>query len=212
METADLVRTRRALHAVAEFVLAGPQYAASGTIRLKVTPGGFGTCAAPDLRVEGTDLVVGRARFPLTATCAELAAAVDVEARDLRDVYADGPDHPLDDPVSVDPEAVAVIAEAFGRGDAALRALAPDEDPVLWPEHFDLGITLDEVNFGVSPGDGHLDVPYAYVGPWTPREGDFWNEAFGAARPLTELPDVTTLIQFFEQGAAHAASDPARPA
>jgi hypothetical protein len=33
----------------------------------------------------------------------------------------------------------------------ALRSFAPGLEPVLWPEHFDLGIKLDEVNFGVSP-------------------------------------------------------------
>ena len=38
--------------------------------------------------------------------------------------------------------------------------------PVLWPEHFDLAIDVDEVNYGVSPGDGYHGAPYAYVGPW----------------------------------------------
>ena len=49
--------TRRSLHGVAELVLAGPQYAASQSIRLCVTPGGFGTVTTPDLRVEGLELV-----------------------------------------------------------------------------------------------------------------------------------------------------------
>ena len=42
MDENALVATRRSLHAVAESVLAGPQYRAHGTIRLTVTPGGFG--------------------------------------------------------------------------------------------------------------------------------------------------------------------------
>ena len=29
-----------------------------------------------------------------------------------------------------------------------------DSSPILWPEHFDVGITLDQVNYGLSPGDG----------------------------------------------------------
>lgn len=68
------------------------------------------------------------------------------------------------------------------------RRFAPDLTPVLWPEHFDVGIQLDEVNYGISPGDHYVDEPYAYVGPWTPRTGEFWNAPFGAARPLRDLP------------------------
>jgi hypothetical protein len=68
---------------------------------------------------------------------------------------------------------------------------------VLWPEHFDLGVTLDEVNYGVSLGDGYLAEPYAYVGPWQPRTGPFWNAPFGAARPLRDVPDVAG---FFAEG------------
>ena len=89
-----------------------------------------------------------------------------------------------------------------------MRAFAPTEEPVLWPEHFDIGIAKDEVNYGVSPGDGHLSEPYAYVGPWAQRDGDFWNTAFGAARPMSDLPDADAVEQFFREGAERAASDP----
>ena len=75
---------------------------------------------------------------------------------------------------------------------------------MLWPEHFDLGITVAEVNYGVSPGDRHVPEPYAYVGPWTPRTGAFWNTPFGAARPLTQLPDVDSVAAFFTEGAVRA--------
>ena len=90
-------------------------------------------------------------------------------------------------------------------GDLALAALAPDVERVLWPEHFDLGLSLDEVNYGVSAGDTFLEVPYAYVGPWTPGavSGAFWNAPFGAARPLTDLPD---LAAFFAEGRALTAA------
>jgi hypothetical protein len=67
---------------------------------------------------------------------------------------------------------------------------------VLWPEHFDVAVTLDEVNYGVSLGDGYLPEPYAYVGPWQPRTGEFWNAPFGAAKPLTGM-DVE---DFFRTG------------
>ncbi len=206
----SLVATRHALHAVAEFLLAGPQYAASRTIRLRVTPGGFATCLAPELRVEGLELVTPETRVPLDGTCESVAKAAGLGARDLREVYADGPTLTRDETLRLSADAAAVIADAFARGDAALRELAPSEEPVLWPEHFDLGNTLDEVNYGVSPGDVHSPVPYAYVGPWAARRGPFWNTAFGAARPMAELPDVASLLGFFREGAERAASDPSR--
>jgi hypothetical protein len=125
-------------------------------------------------------------------------------------VYAGGPVFDPEVPVVVDPDAVGTVLDAFARGDVALRRFAPDVDAVLWPEHFDLGITLGEVNYGVSPGDVHVAEPYAYVGPWTPRAGDFWNTDFGAARPLTELVGTDALVAFFEEGAGRAVADPAR--
>jgi hypothetical protein len=210
MDEQTLELTRRALHGIAEFVLAGPQYAESRDIRLRVTPGGFGTVASPDLRVEGLEVVGLDSRLPLQGTLAALAEGVGVSPRDLRDVYADGPDVSLDEPLLIDSDATAVILDSFARGDAALRAFAPDEEPVLWPEHFDIGISRDEVNYGVSPGDAQITEPYAYVGPWTARQGTFWNMSFGAARPLTQLPDADAVEQFFRKGAERAESDPPR--
>jgi hypothetical protein len=210
MSELQLETTRRSLHGVAELLLAGPQYDTCGSIRLRVTPGGFGTVAVPDLRVDGTDLVSPTTTLPLGGTFAGLGRAAGVDARELRDVYADGPGVTPDDQVVVDPDAVTLIVEAFARGDAAMRALAPEEHPVLWPEHFDVGISLDEVNYGVSPGDGHVAEPYAYVGPWTAREGPFWNRPFGAVRTMAELEDDGALVDFFREGAARAAIDPWR--
>jgi hypothetical protein len=203
--------TRRALHGVAELVLAGPQYDASRTIRLRVSPGGYGTVATPDLRVEGLDLVTVTSRLPLGGTFAGLARAAEVAARPLNDVYAGGPGIDPDEAVVVDPDAVRVVLDAFATGDLALRAFAPDVQAVLWPEHFDLALSVDEVNYGVSPGDTHVPEPYAYVGPWAPRAGDFWNVDFGAARPLTDLGDADAVVAFFEEGARRALADPRRP-
>jgi hypothetical protein len=76
-----------------------------------------------------------------------------------------------EDPLEVDEQAAVELARWLATGEAALRGLAPDQTPVLWPEHFDLSITVDEVNYGVSLGDGFLAEPYAYVGPWAHREG-----------------------------------------
>jgi len=94
----------------------------------------------------------------------------------------------------------------------ALRRLASDvglkEEPVLWPEHLDVALAHDEVNFGVSPGDAWAAVPYAYVGPWEPRRGDFWTAPFGAARRLDELGGADGVAAFFAEGRRRAAEDP----
>jgi hypothetical protein len=200
--------TRRTLHGVAELVLAGPQFVQSQTIRLRVTPGGFGTVTTPHLRVEDLELVSPTAKVPMSGTFASLARAVGVEARSPRRVYAGGPAIDPNDPVVLDAEAVEVIVQALAHGDAALRPFAPEQEPVLWPEHFDIAISLAEVNFGVSPGDARIPEPYAYVGPWTRREGSFWNAPFGATRILSsEVSEVESLIEFFRTGALRAAND-----
>ena len=80
---------------------------------------------------------------------------------------------------------------------------------MLWPEHFDVGYALDEVNYGVSPGDDGHPAPYAYVGPWTLRDGPFWNAPFGAARAAADLPEVAHVVGFFtREGWRPTAADP----
>ena len=202
MDEHVLTATRLSLHAVAEQLLAGPQHRAQGTIRLRVTPGGFGQ-VADEWRVEGDRLVGPGVRVPLTGTIADVAAAAGVEAG-APTSYSDHADRPEDAPLEVDAAAAAELAAWFARGEAGLRAFAPEEEPVLWPEHFDLGITVDEVNYGISPGDAGQPSPYAYVGPWTKREGPFWNAAFGALRAATELPDADAVAAYFSAGRAAA--------
>jgi hypothetical protein len=194
-----LASTRRSLHAVAELVLAGPQYAETNEISLRSVPGGFATTHTPDLRVVGTDAVGPAGTAAIDGhTPASLAAAIGVEATSLSHVYKDGSGVGLHDVLDVSPDAAAVVASAYAAGDAALRALSADETPILWPEHFDIGISVDEVNYGVSPGDSYIPVPYAYVGPWSPPpQDDYWNASFGRALPLTEIDD---LVAFFTEG------------
>jgi hypothetical protein len=206
-----LATTRRALHGVAELVLAGPQYRQSETIRLSPMPGGFGTISAPSLHVDGTDLVAGDRVIPLNGTTLrELAVAAGIEAGAPEGLYKDGSGVQLDDVIDVDAGPAQRIAQGFAWGDEALRRLASDVTPVLWPEHFDLGITVDEVNYGISPGDDYLGEPYAYAGPWKPRVGTFWNAPFGAARPLRIIPGSTALYDFFMEARTRVESDPLR--
>ena len=202
MDEHVLATTRRSLHAVAELVIAGPQHRTYGTIRLRVVPGGFAGVASA-LAVELGDLVWPGGRVATDGrTCGELAAAAGVDAGAPEGLYHDGCGVDVDEPLSVDDAAAGVLAAWYGAGDGALRTLAPGVEPVLWPEHFDLGLTVGEVNYGVSPGDGFHAGPYAYVGPWSLREGPFWNAPFGAFRPADELVDGAGLIAFF--GAARS--------
>jgi hypothetical protein len=188
---------------VAELLLAGPQYRRSGTIRLRVVPGGFATVKAPLLRVEGAELVMGEQRLALAGnTPAGLAAAIDVDAG-VPDVYDDHSGVREDEALVIDGEIASYLGGVFTTGDEALRRVVPDQVPVLWPEHFDVSVTENEVNYGVSPGDSWHNEPYAYVGPWTPREGAFWNAPFGAAKAMTELGDAAAVAAFFEEGRAN---------
>lgn len=153
------------------------------------------------MAVDTADLVVGDVRVGLDGrTCAELGAAAGVDVGPPMGLYHDGSGLPEHEVLTVDAAAAAVLADAFAIGDAALRAFAPTKTAVLWPEHFDVGITVDEVNYGMSLGDSYLDEPYAYVGPWQAREGDFWNAPFGAARPLRQLDGVDEVSEFFARG------------
>ena len=202
---ADLIDTRRALHGVAQLLLAGPQYRESKTIRLAVTETGFRTVARPDIRLDGSALVVGDRRVALHGTVTDVADAVGITAAGPFDVYAEGPDSDPLGSAEIDDEARLVIVDAFNRGVAALTVFAPDETPVLWPEHFDVSIAIDDVTYGVSSGDDEIAVPYAYVSVPGPPTGTFWNASFGVARPLADLAGDDAVVAFFQAGRAAAA-------
>jgi hypothetical protein len=218
-----LVATRRSLHAIAESILAGHQHRVAGTIRLAVGNGGFRTLPLPGdpslLAVHGADLVVTSGTtdrtVPLRGSLQHLADTAGVTFGAPVGVYPGGEQPRASDPVVVDEGAAATVLAAFELGGTALRALgrrhltdAPPT-PVLWPEHFDVGIAIDQVNYGVSPGDDEIPEPYAYVGPFEPRRGTFWDRSFGAARLVSELRDVDAMVEFFESGRVAAANDPA---
>jgi hypothetical protein len=201
-EGARLRDTVTALHGVVEHVLAGPQHRTSGTIRLQVTPGAFATTAAPDVRVLA-DLVVGpdgEARLDGSRTVAQVGEAVGVEAGAPADLYTDHAQLGPDDPVRVDTGVATAVLEWFAVGAAALVTFAPHEQAVLWPEHFDLAVTVDGVNYGVSPGDGFSAVPYAYVGPHESVDDPFFDAPFGAVRTWERVPDSAGVVAFFTEG------------
>lgn len=206
MDEQVLIQTRVALHGVAELVIAGPQYRETGTIRLRVVPRGFGGVKLP-LAVERVELVGEGGRWPLRGSVRSLAEAAGVTAGVPEGLYHDHSGVQPDDEIVVDDAAATMIEEAFARGHRAMRLFAPEQDPIIWPEHFDLGIVVDEVNYGVSPGDAAYPRPYAYVGPHSPLTGEFWNAPFGAMRFLDKLPYVEAVAEFFATGRAAAATE-----
>ena len=204
----DPAQTRLSLHAVAELVLAASQYAASGTIRLRASPEGISTVAEPRLLLAGEVLTGPGGDVRVSGqTPRTVAGAVGVAAAELSALYPDGSGRGLDDELSVDDAAARDLLRALALGDEVLRAFAPDQEPVLWPEHFDVGITVDEVNYGVSPGDHFFAEPYAYVGPWqVPAADEFWDAPFGAARSLDSLGTAQAVQRFLEEGRARVGS------
>ena len=199
VDLATLVATRDCLHGVAELVIAGPQHRRFDTIRLEIVPGGFRGLRIP-LQVVGTTLHWDGGRATLDGTYRELADLAGVDVGAPVDLYTDVTGIDPDARITVDAAAAEQLTDAWERGDAALREFSPRSAPILWPEHFDVGISEDGVNYGVSPGDGFQATPYVYVGPHTPRTGDFWNAPFGAVRAVTDLPDVAAVVAFFAEG------------
>lgn len=197
-----LAATRRGLHAVVESVLAGPQHRASGTIRLTVKPGAVQTVAEPRLRLEPTCLSGpgGEASLLDSTSPMALGAAVGVVAGPPVDVYTDTSGVEIDEPLLVDADAAHALLEWFAVGAAGLLTFAPGEKPVLWPEHFDLAVTVAGVNYGVSPGDRFSALPYAYVGPPAPVDDPFFDQPFGALRTWDLVPDAAGVAAFFAEG------------
>ena len=204
--SARLAVTRAGWHRVAEHILAAALYRAAGNIGLVSSPGGFRTPSfgtdARFLAVDGTELVVGGARgtkrTPLT-TIRAAAEFAGVTPGAPVEVYEPATPLDLDEPLMIDPDAARLLAEWYGLGAQALSRFAAEipgdkpTGPVLWPEHFDVGITAAAINYGASPGDDHVADPYLYVSPHDgPPPGDpaFWNAPFGATRTFRQIGTV----------------------
>jgi len=197
------VGARRQLRGVAESLIAGPQHRASGTIRLAVRPDGF-TGAAVPLAVHGTDLVFPNGSVPLAGPVSAVAEIADVDAGPPEGAYDIVDPLPPDAVLDLDARSAEWIHRSHYAGGHAIKNVLPEQHPVLWPEHFDVAATEDEVNYGVSAGDDHHPTPYAYVSPWNTPTGPFWNAPFGALYPLNPAHDVDALASriadFFERG------------
>jgi hypothetical protein len=154
------------------------------------------------LEVRGTDFVSPNGSVPLVGPVSAIAADLDPGPPD--GVYVIVDPLPADAVLNLDVAAADWIHRSHYAGGHAIKHVLPDQHPVLWPEHFDVAATEDEVNYGVSAGDDYHPTPYAYVGPRTQRTGPFWNAPFGALYPLNRAHDVDVLTShisdFFERG------------
>jgi hypothetical protein len=197
--SATLIATRRQLHGIAECLLAGPEYKATGEIALRITPGGFATTTAPEIRLDGLELVHSDQRVPAAGRLGDLADRLGVEFG-AAGIYRDGSGVKADDIVDLDSAAVRLIVDWYALSDTALRLLAPDQQPTLWPEHFDVAVLLDERSYGSSPGDEFHSTPYAYVSEYDHDENPFWNVSFGALRDAAEFSSTDELVAFWREG------------
>jgi hypothetical protein len=198
--------TRLALHAVAEHVCAAARYASERRIGLVPTPGGFGTPLFGDdeqVRVDGIEIVHRRRGAERRAPLTTLEAAAEFVGVPLGapDVYTAVTPAVPDALLAGDAASAAVLADWYAFAADALSwiraeyaAHAPS-DATLWPEHFDYALDLGDAdggtraNYGASPGDDAIAVPYLYVGPWAAaaRTGFLAEHSFGAACPYDEL-------------------------
>lgn len=221
--------TRIALQQVAVHVLARRRHDVTRRFGLRPSAGGVATPAfvvgddVEVVRTSGRFLVVERGGAMTAAPMTTLAAAAELVGVDLEAEFSVGSDTPAPRhpaaALDIDDGAARTLGDwwAFGRevideaiaGAIATGGSAPAATVAqLWPEHFDLGATLElgaeHVNVGASPGDVFSDEPYLYVGPWSAaRPGDpaYWNAPFGAALTSSALA-----------AASADASDPARAA
>ncbi len=195
--------TRRQLRGVAESLIAGPQYRASGTVRLAVRPDGFTGVTLP-LAVHGTELVWRGGGAPLAGPVSLIVEAAGVDFGPPEGVYDLEDPLPSDTVLDLDVGATEWIHRSHYAGGHALKHVLPECHPVLWPEHFDVAATDNEVIYGVSAGDDAHRTPYAYVSPRAKPAGPFWNAPFGALYPLDPAHDVDALTSriadFFERG------------
>ena len=155
---ASFAATRRALHRVAEEIVA-PARKPHNEIALRATPGGFGTPpfehggARIQVRVDAADLVVERDGEEQRASLTTLAAAGRMVGPEL---LPDG--LPTDDePLGIDAEAAQRLGAFYALADEVLDSLrsgaAADADASeinLWPEHFDIAFEAGSEDAGCA--------------------------------------------------------------
>jgi hypothetical protein len=208
--------TRVAVHTLAEHVLCAVRYAAVG--RIGLSPVGDGIATPPfDGRVvglRGVELVDTSRHGDRRSTLSTLRSAgaffgVVPGAPPLWTPSTNGdPDATLDVEVS----AVAALAAWFALVSTALATVHRSASQTLWPEHFDLAVTVAGATYGGSPGDATHSEPYLYITPPGDPvpDGDrqFWNEPFVASLSYDRITGAADAVGFLTEAMARMAAIP----
>jgi hypothetical protein len=217
----SFARTVTALHTLAEHVLAPARHAANGKIGLRFTYRGFGTpFFGPDrqVRVEEGVLVDGERRHA-AASVADAGAFIALPVGVPTGVYTPATPYEPHAPLAIDPAAAGALGDWYGFGASLIEQLRADatasDDPgrvQVWPEHFDIAVVMgpagERANYGASPGDATHREPYLYIapfdysGPFDTRQGEFWNEPFGASLSYAEILAGADPLAFLRRGRA----------
>jgi hypothetical protein len=208
--------TRAAVHTLAEHVLCAARYAAVG--RIGLTPVADGIATPPfDGRIVGlrsVDLVDidagGERRRPVTTlrSAGEFFGVLP----NVPPLWTPSTSGDHDAVLDIEADAVAALAAWFALASDALAAVHPGVSQTLWPEHFDLAITVDGATYGGSPGDATHMEPYLYVTPPGDPvpDGDrrFWNEPFGASLAYGRITSERAAAAFFAEARARSTAGP----
>jgi hypothetical protein len=219
-------------------VLGRRREAVSGHFGLRASPDGLATPAfGPEpetLRLTSTSFIreIGTQSSCEPLHGATLEALARFAGADLGSGFSAGANTPdlgsTTEPLHLPPDELALIFDWFVLGWRVLDTVGSElpaqwtqSTVQLWPEHFDVGTSLefsrgrgrgdgagDGVNLGFSAGDSFSDEPYAYVGPMgRERPGDpgFWNAPFGALVTRSQAGDVSACASFIRSGVAQCA-------
>lgn len=219
LTTAQIAATRQSLQMIAEHLMSADLHRHTGRIGLRQTPGGLGTPTfivdgmTRQLRVTNAGLIVRHGDDRTTHAVTSLGRLADdaaITPGAPTEVYSPTTECDLDAPLVFDPAAVDHLARFLQIGAEALARFATihsDEEPTaaqLWPEHFDLAIAMNEVNYGACLGDAALELPYFYVAPWAAPTGEFWTETWGAALTWDTTATADDALAYYDLGRATA--------
>jgi hypothetical protein len=215
----NFVSTREALRSLACYAISPARKARTGRIGLRSTGEGIGTPPFDDgsrIAVRGDRLSIEPDRDVPITTLRAAAELLGITLSPDPGVGHDLPPFTPDDALAVDATASLWLGAWYDFASRQLDRLATRladgtvSEAQLWPEHFDLAVTVDlhgsAVNIGFSPGDAATLEPYVYVGPHDTSglDGSYWNAPFGAVLSHAELratddPDGTTEL-FIDEG------------
>ena len=199
--------TRESLRTLACYAISPARKARTGRIGLRPYDGGIATPPFDDgtrISVRGDELRTPAGDAVPVTTVAAAAAALGCELSSDPGVGHDLPPFDPESHLAIDAAASLALGAWYAFGQRVLDGLPGASEAQIWPEHFDLAVTVSNVNVGFSPGDTFHGDPYLYVGPHDlaalDRDDPYWNAPFGAVLPYAALADEATAAAFIDEG------------